>query len=326
MTLNTQLLPTKAPNSPLNNYCKSQIDYFCQNMKDKNTTSFPFYLNNNLGNTLLCFGISLFSVLFLSVFNPFPNLNSQNTFNDILIIGFSLFLVLLFNLILLPRIFPNLFDVTYWTVKKFIFFNIWLLLFVGISLSVVSYVFIGNCQSFMQSLSSTLLQVATIGIFPLFFITFHIRNRMLAENLKSATIANESIQEITHQILEENPNLEVCIKTDTTETLSVMRHDIIFAEAQDNYSMIHYISENKQQKKLLRLTLKNLESQLANKILIRCHKSFLINIMSISSISGNSNGYKLHIKDTDIQVPVSRSKGKEIITQIELIKDTLAIL
>ncbi len=295
-------------------------------MSDKNNISFPFYLNNNLGNALLCLGISLFAVLFLSVFNPFPDLNSSNTFNDVLIIGFSLLLVLLFNLILLPKLLPTLFDVADWNVKKFIFFNIWLLLFVGISLSIVSYFFIGNCQSFAQSLSSTLLQVATIGIFPLFFITFLIRNRMLAENLKNAITANESIQEITHQIKDENPNQEICIKTDTSETLLVMRHDIIFAEAQDNYSMIHYLAENKQQKKLLRLTLKNLESQLANKILIRCHKSYLINIMSISSISGNSNGYKLHIKDTDIQVPVSRSKGKEIIEQIELIKDTLAIL
>lgn len=149
---------------------------------------------------------------------------------------------------------------------------------------------------------------------------------MLAENLKNAVNANESIQEITHQIHDENPNQEICIKTDTNETLSLMRHDVIFAEAQDNYTMIHYLVEKKQQKKLLRLTLKNLEAQLANKILIRCHKSYLINIMSISSISGNSNGYKLHIKDTDIQVPVSRSKGKEIIEQIEIIKDTLAIL
>jgi len=295
-------------------------------MKIEKNNSFPFYLNTGLANSLLCIGISLFTVLFLYVFSPFPELNNQNTFTDILIIGISLLLILLINIVLIPKLFPSFFDIPNWNLKKYVLFNAWLLIIVGVVLSLISYFFIGNCNSFADSLLSTLLQVATIGIFPLFFVTFLIRNRMLAENLKNSTNANQNIQEISLQIQEEDRNQQICIRTDTSEILSLMRHDFIFAEAQDNYSEVHFFAQNKSQKKLLRLTLKNLESQLANKILIRCHKSYLINIMSISSISGNSNGYKLHIRDTEIQVPVSRSKGKEIITQIELIKDTLAVL
>jgi hypothetical protein len=295
-------------------------------MRKTFNSPFPFYLNNELGNSLLCLAISIFTIGFLIVFQPFPELNAHNTFKDNLIITAALLLTLLFNVILIPRLFPALFDITNWNLKKYILFNVWLLGIVGLCLGLVSFFILGYCSSIFLSLSTTLMQVIAIGIIPLFFVTFVIKNRMLTENLKSALAANDNIQEIIQQTSGEENSQRIHIYTDTNETLSLMRHDFIFAEAQDNYCLIHFKETEKPQQKLLRLTLKNLESQLANRILIRCHKSYLINIMFISSISGNSNGYKLHISGTELQIPVSRTKGKEIIAQIELLKDTLAII
>ena len=69
------------------------------------------------------------------------------------------------------------------------------------------------------------------------------------------------------------------------------------------------------------MNLKNVDTQLVNIFIVRCHRSFIVNINSITHVSVNTNGYKLSSRDTEITVPVSRSKGKEVIEKIHQIKN-----
>ena len=62
--------------------------------------------------------------------------------------------------------------------------------------------------------------------------------------------------------------------------------------------------------------LKNIESQLDNTLVVRCHRSFMVNINAITHVEGNTNGYRLSIRDTEVTVPISRGKGREVIEKI----------
>jgi hypothetical protein len=42
----------------------------------------------------------------------------------------------------------------------------------------------------------------------------------------------------------------------------------------------------------------------------------MVNINAITKVEGNTNGYRLSIRDTDAMVPVSRGKGPEILEKI----------
>ena len=60
----------------------------------------------------------------------------------------------------------------------------------------------------------------------------------------------------------------------------------------------------------IEISLKKLEKQLLNYSFFRCHNSYLVNLKAISGIKGN------FIIINDYEVPVSRSKSKELQTKL----------
>ncbi len=108
----------------------------------------------------------------------------------------------------------------------------------------------------------------------------------------------------------------IVIKTDTREKFSVNYNNLLYIEAQENYSKVVWLDENTAKEKLLRVTLKNIESQISTPDIIRCHRSYMINLKVNYSILGNSNGYKLKSKYFTAQIPISRTLGKEIVQRL----------
>lgn len=108
----------------------------------------------------------------------------------------------------------------------------------------------------------------------------------------------------------------VTIKGDTREEVTMDLNRLIFIEAQENYSRIVWRDENGIKEKLLRVTLKHVEDQLADNDIVRCHRSFIINTSFNFTILGNSNGYRLKSKQIETTIPISRSLGKEIVSKL----------
>lgn len=107
------------------------------------------------------------------------------------------------------------------------------------------------------------------------------------------------------------------IKTDTKEELAINLTRLVYIEAQENYSKIVWTDEGKLKEKLLRVTLKKVEEQIVDEIIVRCHRSFIINTKVKFDILGNSNGYRLKSILFEDTIPISRSLGKEIIAKLK---------
>ena len=82
--------------------------------------------------------------------------------------------------------------------------------------------------------------------------------------------------------------------------------DIRFIKSMQNYVSIGYVNQNFE-KDIFRQTLSALEDELANTSLIRCHRSYIVNLPHIEEVKGNAQGLRLQIRDTDEVIPVSRS-------------------
>lgn len=94
--------------------------------------------------------------------------------------------------------------------------------------------------------------------------------------------------------------------------------DLLLLEANDNYVAVYYCQNNKMKKDLRRGSLKMMEEQLVdNTAMQRCHKSYIVNIHNVNSISGNAQGYKLHINEIEFEIPVSRSFPKAMINKLK---------
>jgi len=78
-----------------------------------------------------------------------------------------------------------------------------------------------------------------------------------------------------------------------------------------NYVVINDITLSKQ---TFRSTLSKLADELLVYNIVRCHRSYLVNINAIKSVSGNAQGLKLQLKNTEQIIPVSRKYISKIKT------------
>ncbi|MCK7538162.1 MAG: LytTR family transcriptional regulator [Marinilabiliales bacterium] len=60
--------------------------------------------------------------------------------------------------------------------------------------------------------------------------------------------------------------------------LSLKRSDILYLQGSDNYVTVWYQAQNKITKFMLRNTLRTMEDELEQEAVIRCHRSYLVNI------------------------------------------------
>ncbi|MGB7393733.1 MAG: LytTR family DNA-binding domain-containing protein [Pricia sp.] len=88
--------------------------------------------------------------------------------------------------------------------------------------------------------------------------------------------------------------------------------NFLFAKVDGNYMEIYKQEGDAIQKILIRLPLKQLKTQLlAFPLIFQTHRSYLVNIHRITSVSGNAQGYLLSFEGCDVEVPVSRSRIAE---------------
>jgi DNA-binding LytR/AlgR family response regulator len=284
-------------------------------MDPKNTlaTPFPYYLQDDRKNLVLIAIISLFVIVFMYVFKtPWDHpLSLPQHF----LFGGVTFSCLAINIIGLPKLFPMWFD--NWTLGKYILINIGHLALIGVASSLVDIFYLCPHLSVIENLIQANSQVVVKGIIPIALTTLFLRNTMLQQNLNTALQANRELQEIQRIKFEAyTENSLTTLYSETSETLVFNLPDLLFVEADDNYSTVFWRNGQGVQSKLLRANLKNIEQQLDNSFTLRCHRSYLVNINAIDSVSGNANGYKLRIRHTDRVIPVSRQKGKEVMEKI----------
>jgi hypothetical protein len=283
--------------------------------------SFPYYLNDDRKNTLLSLGVSLCVLVVMIVFHP----GLRNPPDLVMLITGVIFVVLYINIVWFPRFFPEVFDPLSWTIGKYILFTIWQCFVIGIFASLLIYAFDYHPSGDLLTILGTFyLSTLMYGSFSIVIATFVIRNYMLKQSLQNAIRANQELERIrrlrTSREGEVN-STTVVIHSDTSETAEFHLPDLLYVEASDNYATFHWRNERGLEKKMLRVNLKNIESQLNNTYIIRCHRSFIVNIDAIAHVRGNTNGYKVDLRDTDFTIPVSRSKGKEVIEKIEQIRN-----
>ena len=107
-------------------------------------------------------------------------------------------------------------------------------------------------------------------------------------------------------------NQLIKIESDTKEFVELKLTDFLYAEAQDNYTLIVYMEEKVKKEKILRATLANIEKQLSFQDIIRCHRSYIINSGFEYAYHKSDNKAFLKNFELNISIPVSRSKEKEI--------------
>jgi len=92
-----------------------------------------------------------------------------------------------------------------------------------------------------------------------------------------------------------------------SEKLKLRFHAIVLVKSADNYIEIYYLLNDQVERKIIRNTLKSIESQLImHKRFIRCHRTRIVNTMYIDKLWRDFSGYYLKMNVFDEKIPVSR--------------------
>ncbi len=116
------------------------------------------------------------------------------------------------------------------------------------------------------------------------------------------------------------PTSHYTILTNTSEKLTIDPQDIAYIKGEGNYCTVYWHSQNLLQHQMLRITLKQLEAQLSShSSIIRCHKSYMININEDLKLTGNARGYFFESPFIAQRIPVSRSKSEHMKQQLSVL-------
>ncbi|MBX2907295.1 MAG: LytTR family transcriptional regulator [Taibaiella sp.] len=255
--------------------------------------------------------------LFLIVFQPFGLATVPGSGKKVrLLMGYGLVtaIVVFFNGVLLPLFLPRLYAAERWTLGKDLFL-LGLMNFTGVAL--VNFFYSALVFGFSMSLNSvgfSLFATLSVGFLPFTILVLYRHNRLLQQNLQSAAAINNQIPAQHNESEKAGGNAwdeETVIVLNAEgggEELRFRACDLLYAESADNYIKVTLLDNNTAKTTIIRQTLKQLEELAAaeNKI-VRCHRSFIVNMQKVAHAEGNAQGLKLQIEGCDAIVPVSRT-------------------
>ena len=93
------------------------------------------------------------------------------------------------------------------------------------------------------------------------------------------------------------------------------RSNVLCIEAADNYTVIHYLSGDKEDTLILHNSLKNIADTFSSEGMVRCHRGYLVNLANVKYVRKEKDGLVLEIAYCDRLIPVSKTYAEEVVRQ-----------
>lgn len=99
--------------------------------------------------------------------------------------------------------------------------------------------------------------------------------------------------------------------------LSVARENFLYIEASDNYVSLWYLKNDLPRKAMIRLTMNRVVEQLQGTNIVRCHRSFMVNLEKIRMVRRDKDGLYIEMGIPSVKdIPVSKTYGDDVMRWI----------
>lgn len=283
----------------------------------RNQLSRPYRLMN-LGTAswrnALVFGLLIF--LFLLVFQPFGLSTYPGSLWMVAVgYGATCAAVMLFLNGLVASNLPQFFSERHWTVGREIAWTFLNVALIGLANLLYSMA-IGFARFSWEMLLLYEGYTLLIGLFPVTVTILLTEARLSRRYQQGSERMNTGLPKPAgtldeHQNAGAAPSVASSMITIPSENgredLSMTAKDLLFIRSAANYLEVHQAGRTEMKRHVLRGSLKRAEEALADHPqLVRCHKSHLVNLDRVTKVSGNAQGYHLHLDQGEDTVPVSR--------------------
>lgn len=294
----------------------------------------PPYIYSTRSQLLIISFTTIFALLFINIYTPF-NSYTWAPMNDTLyfvsstiVVGGGMVLVIL------SRVFMNLFarkrGIYYWLYIAWILCEIGLMA-IGFTICAVAM----RMQSdFMDALGLSFKNTALIYCIPYIISIIYLSWRENLRRLQAmerapigtteaqTTIPHnaqhaepEATPEVTHTTLPHAQPAMLHFYDERGELrLSVDSESLIYIEAADNYTCLHYLNKGALRKTMIRNSLKRIGEQLSESNVRRCHRSYMVNLDQVKIIRRGKEGVYLEMGIEGVpDIPISKTYSNDIL-------------
>lgn len=267
--------------------------------------------------------ILTFSVLFLAIYTPFSD-TSWISLSSIESIGMTaaFYVVALAIMFVSKMLMYNLqskIDFTPWKYTAWIMCEV---VIISLFYTHFTYVFVTPLEeSIIHIMTKAFGCILLIIAIPYTILTLYAAYKAKTEELQmlqyelSLTSEPSVVYPSLINLYDYNGTLKLTINSDS----------LYYMESQDNYVKIFYENNGKLLSYMLRSRTKTIEENLSDTSMVRCHRSYLVNVMKINHIrKGGKARYIVLSSDELKPIPVSKSYFKNLIAKIDKYNTTQA--
>ena len=99
--------------------------------------------------------------------------------------------------------------------------------------------------------------------------------------------------------------------------LSVAKENLLYIESADNYICIWYQKNEMLKKQLLRITMKDISEQLADTNVVRCHRSYMVNLDLVKVVRREKENLFLELGVAGLkEIPISKTYGENVLRRL----------
>lgn len=269
----------------------------------------PYQFNNNFKhNVRTIVFVSMGFILIVLYIQPLGInfLKSEHDGYFVLGAGLLTAATLFLNTLILPGMFPKVFNPAKWTIKKEIIWNVWMFSNLFSLFTLMAWL--------AKTISYTDLpyfRTGAISLLPL--ILFNLISYNLSMKLKLVNMIDSGKSWLKEEInsFQNPPDQESVhlVAENKKQAFAEEVERVLLIHSSGNYVEIYWIDRKLAvRKRLFRQSFTNVEKALlTSDVMLKCHRCWMVNINKVIKLKRSSNGYHLEVDRIEFTVPVSRN-------------------
>jgi len=201
---------------------------------------------------------------------------------------------------------PSIFDEEKWKVWKEILFNLFFIGCIGMGNLMLAHILWNvplNGNTFLGWQGLTF----AVGFFPTVLGAFFTQLKLSKKYTSEAATLHLPAIHPTHAAP------VTLIGDNQKEILTLQADQVAYLASHDNYVQVFYFEKEELKSRMIRATMRKMEDALAEwPQFLRCHRTYVVNFDRIEKVSGNAQGYRLHLTGVEETVPVSRNLNEAV--------------
>ena len=164
-----------------------------------------------------------------------------------------------------------------------------------------------NEKPFFEIYNLTFFKTVRTLLIPYFicYLYFILKNKSDEYRIIKQQLENDdtSLRKAHIQLFDERGKMQ----------LSIRREHLLFMEAADNYVCVWYTSNGAPKKLMLRNSLKNLAQMLQDTNVVRCHRSYMVNMDHVKLLKREKEGIFLELGMENVpEIPLSKTYAESV--------------